>query len=82
MPILHVAFGMEHPMVKWAWSWEMLFNVEKCKVLQVGRMNRRYRYWSAAEWLAAAGEGPVTQRQYMVSGTLAQPIPIAMAVLK
>ena len=31
-------------MAKWASEWEMCFNVEKCKVLHLGRNNRRFRY--------------------------------------
>ena len=31
-------------MMEWARKWEMKFNVDKCKVLHVGRLNKRYRY--------------------------------------
>ena len=31
-------------MMRWAKEWEMVFNVEKCKVLHVGRRNSKYVY--------------------------------------
>ena len=43
-------------MVKWARSWEMVFNVGKCKVLHVGRMNGRYEYRIGNELLTEATE--------------------------
>ena len=31
-------------MMEWGRKWEMSFNVEKCKVLHIGRNNRRFQY--------------------------------------
>ena len=31
-------------LVEWARKWEMTFNVEKCKVLHVGRRNKKFEY--------------------------------------
>ena len=34
-------------LVKWAEDWGMQFNVDKCKIMHVGRNNPRYEYFMA-----------------------------------
>ena len=43
-------------MMEWARKWEMKFNLDKCKVLHVGRLNKRYQYRIGDGCLAEAKE--------------------------
>ena len=43
-------------MMKWAKTWGMVFNVEKCKVMHVGRQNRKHQYRMGDVWLAEVTE--------------------------
>ena len=38
-------------LISWADKWQMEFNIEKCKVLHVGRTNRHFSYSMDGEWL-------------------------------
>ena len=43
-------------MMMWAEKWGMVFNVEKCKVMQVGRQNRKHQYRMGDVRLAEVAE--------------------------
>ena len=43
-------------MVAWAERWEMAFSVEKCKVIHLGRNNKRFEYRMGNETLKVADE--------------------------
>jgi len=41
---------------QWSLDWQMLFNVEKCKVMQVGRNNKEFKYEIGGKTLQAVEE--------------------------
>ena len=36
----------------WSYEWQMLFNVDKCKVLHVGKNNKKQKYYMNGRELA------------------------------
>ena len=43
-------------MVEWAEDWGMKFNVDKCKIIHVGRNNPQYEYFMAGKKLQVVEE--------------------------
>jgi ribonuclease P/MRP protein subunit RPP40 len=42
--------------VRWAEEWGMVFNVDKCKVMHVGRHNPQYEYYTKGQKLETTEE--------------------------
>ena len=61
---------------QWSLDWQMLFNVEKCKVMQVGRNNKEFKYEIGGKTLQAVEEerdlGVIIHRSMKVSRQCAE----------
>ena len=45
-----------HSLVKWFNKWQMAFNTEKCKVMHLGKQNKKFDYYMNNQKLDVANE--------------------------
>jgi hypothetical protein len=48
--------GLQHDLstlFQWSKGWQMEFNVGKCKIMHIGRENKKYRYYMNGQELEA-----------------------------
>ena len=45
-----------HSLVEWSDKWQMTFNTEKCKVMHLGKQNKRFDYYMNNQKLGVVNE--------------------------
>ena len=74
-----------HKMYEWSKDWQMLFNAEKCKVLHLGRENRKYDYYLAEGLISETEEekdlGVLINKNLSPSSHIAKVVKKANSVL-